>query len=155
MSLLIKISMACLLLVCASMAHAEEADLDALLDRVIEEYGGEENLRKLDNQVQRWDLVTLVGSRHGTDTRRIRVPDQLAVEITYPDRQETRIVSGRTAYFLYRDAPPRFATKPQKDAMRLQLMRHYSPLVLQRKKDSLSVGEQGGYHVRHQVELFQ
>jgi hypothetical protein len=152
MSLLIKISMACLLLVCASMAHAEEADLDALLDRVIEEYGGEENLRKLDNQVQQWDLVALVGSRHGTDTRRIRVPDQLAVEITYPDKQETRVVSGQTAYFMYRDAPPRFATGPQKDAMRLQLMRHYSPLVLRGKRDSLSVADQGEYHV---ITLFE
>lgn len=149
---LARIAFACLLLVFASALNAEETDLDALLNHVIAEYGGEQNLRKLDNYIQEWDVVALKGSRHGTDTRRIRVPDQLKVEISYPDKRETRVVNGEMGYFMHRDAPPRLATKPQKDAMRLQLMRHYSPLVLRAKLDALSVAEQDGYHV---ITLFE
>ena len=151
-SQLIKILIAFLLLVCASTSNAEGPELDALLGQLIAEYGGEENLRKLDNQIQEWDVVTLVGARHGNDMRSVRVPDQLKVEITYPDRQETRVVNRDSAYFVDRDALPHLATKPQKDAMRLQLMRHYSPLVLRNKLDSLSVVIEGKYRV---ITLFE
>ena len=143
----LNIVLAGLLLACASTVCAEEPNLEALLQQIIAEYGGEENLRKLDNHIQEWDVVALVGARHGTDTRRIRVPDQLKVEISYPDKQERRIVNGESGYFMHGNSPPRLASKPQKDAMRLQLMRHYSPLVLRGKLDSLSLGKQDGYHV--------
>jgi hypothetical protein len=151
-SLLIQISTAFLLLVCSGTLNAEVSELDALLNQLIAEYGGEENLRKLDNQIQEWEIVTLVGARHGYDMRSVRVPDQLKVEITYPDKQETRVVNGDSAYFMDRDALPHLATKPQKDAMRLQLMRHYSPLVLRNKRDSLSVVIEGKYRV---ITLFE
>lgn len=136
----------------AGSAKADDSRLDVLLDQLIAEYGGEENLRKLDNQIQEWDVTALVRARQGTDTRRVRVPDQLKVEITYPDKQETRIVNGESGYFMHRDAPPRLATKPQKDAMRLQLMRHYSPLILRGKLDALSLVERDGYYV---ITLFE
>lgn len=145
-------SIVCLLFAGAASVKAEESRLDTLLDQLIEEYGGEVNLRKLDSHIQEWDVVALVRARHGTDTRRVRVPDQLKVEITYPDKQETRIVSGELGYFMHGNAPPRLATKPQKDAMRLQLMRHYSPLVLRGKLDSLSLDERDGYYV---ITLFE
>ena len=148
----LNIVLAGLLLACASTVCAEEPNLEALLQQIIAEYGGEENLRKLDNHIQEWDVVALVGARHGTDTRRIRVPDQLKVEISYPDKQERRIVNGESGYFMHGNSPPRLASKPQKDAMRLQLMRHYSPLVLRGKLDSLSLGKQDGYHV---ITLFE
>ena len=93
---LMSIAAACLLLASAGIAEAEDPNLKMLLQQVIAEYGGEDNLRKLDNHIQEWDVVALVGARHGTDTRRIRVPDQLKVEISYPDKQERRIVNGES-----------------------------------------------------------
>ena len=105
-SAMIYVAIVCLLLAGAGRLHAEEPDLNALLAQLIEQYGGEENLRKLDNHIQEWDVVALIGARHGTDTRRIRVPDQLKVDITYPDKQESRIVNGESGYFIYRDTLP-------------------------------------------------
>jgi hypothetical protein len=44
------------LLLCISVVtHAEMLDVDALLDRLVETYGGEANLHKLSSQVQLWD----------------------------------------------------------------------------------------------------
>jgi hypothetical protein len=149
---LVVLAITCLLLACVGSVDSREIDLEDLLEQIIVAYGGEENLRKLNNHIQEWDVVALVGKRHGTDTRRIRVPDQLKVEVTYPHRKETRVVNGESGYFIFRGAPARMATQPQKDAMRLQLMRHYSPLLLREKLDSLILAKQGKFRV---ITLFE
>ena len=113
------------------------------MERVIDAYGGEENLHKLQSQIQKWDMVALMGNRHGTDVRTIRTPDQLKVELTYPDKKETRIVDGETSYVIYNRAPAKIAVQPQRDAMRLQLMRLYSPLALRDRRDSLTLTVKG------------
>jgi hypothetical protein len=146
------LTIACVLLACGSNVSSEEVGLETLLEQIIVAYGGEENLRKLNSHIQEWDVVALTRGSHGTDTRQIRVPDQLKVELSYPDRKETRVVNGEVGFYTYHKAPPRIATQPQKDAMRLQLMRHYSPLVLRDKLDSLSMETQGEFRV---ITLFE
>lgn len=126
--------------------------LEMLLERIIIAYGGEENLRKLDSHIQEWDVIALSRGYHGTDTRRIRVPGQLKVEVTYPHRKETRVISGESGYVRYSEESARVATQPQKDAMRLQLMRHYSPRVLREKIESLTLETQGDFRV---ITLFE
>jgi hypothetical protein len=120
-------------------ANAEEPGLDEILERVIVAYGGESNLRRLNSQVQEWDIVALSSGSHGTDTRHIRVPDQLKVEVVYPHKKEARVINGTTGYYLHDGQHLRPASGPQRDAMRLQLMRLYSPLVLKQKFDSLTL----------------
>ena len=146
------LTIACLLLAFASHVHSEEVGLEPLLEQIIVAYGGEENLRKLNSHIQQWDVVALTRGSHGTDTRQVRVPDQLKVELSYPDRKETRVVNGEVGYYTYHRAPPRMASQPQKDAMRLQLMRLYSPLVLRDKLGSLSLETQGEFRV---ITLFE
>ena len=79
------------------------------------------------------------GNRHGIDVRSIQMPRQLRVELTYPDKQETRILNGDESHVLFDDEPARAAGQHQSDAMRLQLMRLYSPLTLRDKIDSLTL----------------
>lgn len=146
------LTIACLLLACGSHVNSEEVGLEPLLQQIIVAYGGEENLRKLNSHIQEWDVVALTRGSHGTDTRQVRVPDQLKVELSYPDRKETRVVNGEVGYYTYHRAPPRLASQPQKDAMRLQLMRLYSPLVLRDKLGSLSLETQGEFRV---ITLFE
>jgi hypothetical protein len=148
----VSLVVSCLFLACSASSHAEELGLDMLLEHLIAAYGGEENLRKLDSHILEWDVVALRGGHHGTDTRRIRVPDQLKVEVAYPDRKETRVVNGQSGFVTYHKAPVRNATRPQKDAMRLQLMRHYSPLVLRDKRELLTLAQEGGFRV---ITLFE
>jgi hypothetical protein len=120
-------------------AHAEPPDLASVLDRLVHSYGGEENVRKLDSAVQEWRFVALRGNRHGIDVRSIRMPRQLRVELTYPDKQETRILDGDESHVIFDDESARAAGQHQSDAMRLQLMRLYSPLTLRDKIDSLTL----------------
>jgi hypothetical protein len=107
---------------------------------------------QLDRQIQEWDVVALMGNRHGTDVRRIRVPHQLKVELTYPNKKETRILSGTAGAVIYGGQPVRIADQPQRDAMRLQLMRLYSPLVLRDRIDALTLTVEGEFCV---ITLFE
>jgi len=130
-------------LIFSGALNSQSFDLDTVLGQIIDAYGGEENLRKLDSQIQEWDVVALMGNRHGTDVRTIRTPDQLKVELTYPGKKETRIVNGEASHVIYSGAPAQIAVQPQSDAMRLQLMRLYSPLVLRDRLDHLTLTVKG------------
>lgn len=140
------------LLAFSSGAIAQAPELDTVLARLIDTYGGEHNLQKLDSQVQEWEMVALMGNRHATDVRRIRVPQQLRVELRYPDKTEIRIVNGDASHVIYDGSPAHPAHPPQSDAMRLQLMRLYSPLVLQRKRELLSLAKEDASTV---ITLFE
>ena len=118
-------------------------DVRSVLDQLVQNYGGETNLRKMDSMVQEWDLTAMMGNRHGTDTRSIRAPGQLRVELVYPNKSETRVIDGDNAFVIFGGAAPEKVTGMQADAMRLQLMRLYSPLMLRDKIDLVSVVEQG------------
>ena len=98
----------------------------------------------MDSMVQEWDLTALMGNRQGTDTRSVRAPDQLRVDLNYPQKSETRILNGDSAFVIFGDSAPEEVSGMQRDAMRLQLMRLYSPLMLRDKIDSISLVNQGG-----------
>lgn len=135
------IFLSCLLMSTASMAQS--ADLDTVLDEMVRVYGGEQNLRKLDHMVQEWALVAKMGNRHGTDRRSLNLPVQLKVELTYPDKTETRILNGSEGFTIFGDRPAVPAATPQRDAMVLQLMRLYSPLALRDRKKALKISDNG------------
>ena len=132
-------------IVLSAPAGVRADPLAGVLANMIEAYGGEENLRKLDSQVQEWELLALTRNQQGTDKRSIRLPEQLRVELTYPDKVETRVLNGDTAHAVFDDRDPAPASEMQRGAMRLQLMRFYSPLTLRDRADSLSLSEEDGY----------
>jgi hypothetical protein len=146
MTKLLRCTVVLFLIILSGTSHSQSHDLDQLLGQIIKAYGGEEHLRKLDEQVQEWSVVALMGNRHGTDLRTMRAPDQLKVELTYPGKKETRIVNGETSYVIYGQKSVQAAAQPQRDAMRLQLMRLYSPLVLRDKRDFLTLTADGESH---------
>jgi hypothetical protein len=125
-------------------AVAEPPQLTDVLDRMVDAYGGVENLRKLDHMVQEWDFLALMGNRRGSDVRSVSLPGQLRVELTYPDKKEIRVLNGEAAHVLFDGRPPAPAQAPQRDAMRLQLMRLYSPLTLRGKIENLRLTAEGG-----------
>lgn len=124
---------------------ARAAALADVLDRMIAAYGGEQNLQKLDSMVQEWELLALMRKQQGTDRRSIRLAGQLRVELIYPDKLETRLLDGDTAYAVFGDRDPAPASDMQRGAMRLQLMRFYSPLTLRERMESLRLSEGDGY----------
>jgi hypothetical protein len=133
------------LLLLSQTLHSQSLDRQAVLERLIDAYGGEQNVRRLDNVVQEWSMVALMSNRHGTDTRSIRMPDQLKVELVYPDKSEIRTLNGDAGNVVFNDAAAQPARPPQRDAMRLQLMRLYSPLVLSDKGEAVTLVTDEGY----------
>lgn len=101
-----------------------------VIDRLIDSYGGETNLRKLDAVQQFWKMHTPISNSDAHDYRKILLPDHLLVELTYPDRTEKRLITNHGAFNGFDDASFTTATDVQGDAMRLQLTRLYSPLTL-------------------------
>lgn len=130
----------CLLPLPASGEHLQE-----VLEQMVEAYGGEENVRKLDSMVQEWDFVALMGNRHGSDVRAVAMPNRLRVELTYPEKKETRVLNGETGFVIYDERPSSTAQGHQTDAMRLQLMRLYSPLALLDRMDSIHLTDKGDF----------
>lgn len=128
-------------------ASAGSGSLAEVVEHMISAYGGEENLHKLDSVVQEWDLLALTRNQQGSDKRSIRLPGQLKVELTYPDKHETRILDGDTGYAVFGDREPAAANTMQTGAMRLQLMRFYSPLTLRDRSDAIEVAKEKGHLV--------
>ena len=127
-----------ILLTTPALPAAELSKAD-VIEKLIHHYGGAENLRKLDNMSQSWTMATGAGKGAGTDVRQIAIPGRLRVELTYPDRREIRLLNGDRGYQVFDRGAPRVATTPLRDAMRLQLLRLYSPLMLQRRLASLQL----------------
>lgn len=132
--------------------YSQPSDVQTVLDQLVQTYGGESNLRKMDSMVQEWDMTALMGNRQGTDTRSIRAPDQLRVDLSYPKKSETRVLNGDSAFVIFEGVEPKQVSGMQRDAMRLQLMRLYSPLMLRDKIDSVSLIEEGGMMALSLVE---
>ena len=136
-----------LALAVAAPANGQSDAVSEALERMIAAYGGAENLQKLDSMVQEWDLLALTRNQQGSDKRSVRLPEQLKVELTYPDKQETRVLNGDSGYAIFDDRAPTAASTMQTSAMRLQLMRLYSPLTLRDKRDALEFSRSGDYVV--------
>ncbi len=132
-----------LLFVFSSIGQAQDAELEMVLDRLVHTYGGETNLRRMDSMVQQWDMVALMGNRRGTDSRSVRAPGKLRVVLDYGEKSETRILNDGTGHYIFSGTSPVAVNGMQLDAMQLQLMRLYSPLMLRNKIDSISLIENG------------
>ena len=105
-----------------------------ILDKMIASYGGAAALEKLNKPYeQRWQLTALTRNEKGTDHRTIALPDKLKIELTYPSKSETRILDGDQGEKIYDKSNRKAATGPGLDAMRLQRMRLYNPLLLQQR----------------------
>jgi hypothetical protein len=134
-----------LVIMVTAPASGESDAVSETLERMIASYGGAENLQKLDSMVQEWDLLALTRNQQGSDRRSVRLPEQLKVELRYPNKQETRVLNGDSGFAVFDDRPPAAASAMQTGAMRLQLMRLYSPLTLRDKRDALGFSRGDGF----------
>jgi hypothetical protein len=108
-----------------------------VVERLVKVYGGEQNLEKLSSLHQYWNIIVLHSNTEGSDYRKILLPNHLYVELNYPGRSESRLLSGNSAFRASDGSGFRSANEMQADAQRLQLMRLYSPLTLLLKLEEL------------------
>jgi len=118
---------------------------DEILEQMISSYGGAESLEKLNKPYKQiWHLNAVAKNAQGNDLRSIDLPDKLKVELTYPNSSETRILFGDQGLKIYNDTKQVKAEGPGLDAMRLQRMRLYNPLMLKERATKLKLSEKNG-----------
>lgn len=125
-------------------AHAGKADAKAdpaaLLDAVVKAYGGVERLGKVVGYRMEGAVTATIRGSTATTTRLFRRPDQLRVDLVYPDFTEVRVVKeGRG----WRTAQTGIAevTGPMLDSMALQAARSAIPWVLMDHRAALVPAE--------------
>lgn len=117
---------------------AHDAEANTIIDKmIIDGYGGKENIMKLYNYKQVWDITPTMSDIKGTDYRSVHVPHTLVVKLVYPHKTEVRkLINGQGEKQYGKDIIK--AKGPMLDAMKLQLIRLYNPIEL--KKRTLNIG---------------
>ncbi|WP_456402728.1 hypothetical protein [Hydrogenimonas sp.] len=126
---------------------AETLEKGVLLEKMVEAYGGQKALAHATSYTQHWRVVRAADGVEGTDTRRVTLPNRLYIDLRYPDRSETRILEGEVGIKVYNGHDKRQVQGPMLDAMKVQLMRLYTPLELQKVSERLTVGQRDGYYI--------
>ncbi len=139
------LAISCSLLLGANL-YAEPSK-DKILDRMVEVYGGSEALLKAASYIQRWRVVRAADEVEGSDNRRVTLPDRLYIELSYPDRGETRILEGEIGIKVFNGHDKRQVSGPMLDAMKAQLMRLYTPLQLKEFSSDIKVERKDGDYI--------
>jgi len=127
---------------------AEVDTADNILEQMISSYGGAKALKKLNAPYQQiWHLNATARNKQGNDLRNIELPEKLQVKLTYPDSSETRILFGDQGLKIYNETKQVKAEGPGLDAMRLQRMRLYNPLLLKERAKNIAVSENANHYV--------
>lgn len=128
------------------VANAKELDKRLIINEMISSYGGEEKLLQLLSYKQTWNIEFMTSDSSGFDHREIKMPDYLRTEIVYPERTEVRILSKDSAKKIFSGKITPIKG-PMINAVKLQLMRIYNPLVLKSKLNNLSVSQNSKQYI--------
>ena len=120
--------LAALLLPPAALA----SDLDALVAKVVDAYGGSAAWAKVASIEARGRVVPAMRKGDGAMTRSWRSSGDLRVEIAYPDKTEVRVLADGKGTNNGRES-----SAMELDAMRLQALRIALPRLLTDKKATL------------------
>ena len=126
--------------------NATELSVDTIISKMVTTYGGEENLKKLNSYTQIWDIESKVKDVNGTDTRMVILPTSLKTDIEYPNKKEIRVLHN--GYGSKTTNKQRVVVEgPMLLAMKLQLMRLYTPLTLKKNSADIKLIEQKEHYV--------
>ncbi len=131
----------------ANSLFAETVEKNVILKNMIEVYGGSSALSHASSYIQHWKVMRSTDGIEGKDTRRITLPDRLYVHLEYPDKKESRILEGETGIKIFNGNNKRQAFGPVLDAMKVQLMRLYNPLVLFQFSNDLKISRKDSDYI--------
>ena len=122
----------------SSVTQAKEINTNEVIKKMIKAYGGKSNLLKLNNYKQVWNIEFMTSDKSGFDKREVEMPYKLRTEIVYPERTEVRMINKNSATKIFggKKTPIK---GPMFNAVKLQLMRLYHPLVLKNKLKDLTL----------------
>ncbi len=129
----------------ALSSQAGELNKEAVIDKMVKVYGGEALLTQLSSYDQVWAIDRKVGSKEGIDYRQVTLPDYLNTRLVYDDKSETRTLLKDKGQKII-DGKKVEPKGPMLDAMKLQLMRLYSPIILKHKIKDITLSSSGSQY---------
>jgi hypothetical protein len=123
----------------AAPACAQTPDPGAVVDAVLEAYGGSPALQDVEAVRLEGTIVTATQGEHGSFVRIVEGQDRLKVLLHYPGRVEIRVVDGADGWNGPSPESLVAAEGPALAAMRLQASRSWIPWILDDMRDSLAV----------------
>lgn len=129
-----------------SVLNAKELNKGSIIDDMIHAYGGEEKLLQLLNYKQTWDIEFMISDDSGVDKREVIMPYYFRTEIIYPNRTEVRILNKNDAKKIFSGQVTPIKG-PMLNAVKLQLMRLYSPLILKNELKNLSITQNSKQYI--------
>ncbi|HSG07831.1 MAG TPA: hypothetical protein VLA36_05725 [Longimicrobiales bacterium] len=112
-------------------------DAGQVVGKVLEVYGGVEAIRAVTSHRQEGMLVAVRGGGHGRLYRISDGPDRLSILVSYPDRNELRILSNGSAWRGPDASSLAEVGGPLKGAMVLQAARSWLPRLLDDHRDDV------------------
>ncbi len=129
-----------------STLNAKDLDKHAIINEMIKSYGGEESLLQLLNYKQTWKIEFMSSDDSGFDNREVVMPNYLRTEIIYPHKTEIRIINKDSAQKIFSGKTTQIKG-PMINAVKLQLMRLYTPLVLKNKIKNLNITQNSKQYI--------
>lgn len=123
------------------LTEVERQAIDALVDGVLQAYGGAEGLYAVRGYRMEGAITAMHDQTVGETVRYFQRPDRLRVELRYPDRGEVRIASGRQGWAGPDDRNLEPTLRPYVDSMRLQTARLDLPARLDEMRSILVLME--------------
>jgi len=128
-------------------------ETEELLTAMVGEYGGEGNLLMFNAYTIKLGILAVVKQDTGVEGRFVLQPKdgkpgKLRNELLYAKSPaELRVFDGEKGYGINNGKPGPIKEGPQVEAMRLQLMRLYTPLTLLGLKDKMAISSDGKYKI--------
>ncbi len=139
-------TLALTILLGVSTAYAQELNSDKIINKMIKAYGGQENLKQVNDYKQLWHIETKVSDKNGTDSREVMLPSYLYTSLSYPHKSEVRILDKGIGIKIFGEKTIE-AKGPMLDAMKVQLMRLFSPLELKKRIKNIVISLTPTYYV--------
>lgn len=130
-----------IILMSLSVASCGSAEGD-LIDEMIDAYGGEANLKKLNSFKTEWQMINMMRGDEGSVVVYAQFPDKFRTEVSGGmSGFETRVVNGERAGKAVMNRPISEQSGPMMTATKFGLKRIYTPLMLREIQPMLSLAE--------------
>jgi hypothetical protein len=134
---------------------SDRAGLNELIDGVVLEYGGLERLSEVRGYRMKGKLHAVQRGQEVETERWFLRPDQLRVELYYPDHAEIRVTRGVEAWVGQGHGEFAPARPPMVQSMRLQTLRLDFPVALssrRREVQDMGIDDAGRRQLRLQID---
>lgn len=126
---------------CNTFANAQQDNVNDIIDKVLEAYGGQKKLTKVTAYYMEGTIYSTMRKKESPTTRTFSRPDRLKVVLKYPGEPEIRILDVNKGWRTGQSGELSSVDGFQLDAMVLQAGRANLPWILDEKREKIKLVE--------------